>query len=97
MTLDICHLLFVTNIFSKLVMLPRRAVGALIKLYQKTLSPDHGPLRGYYPFGACKYHPTCSEYGYQAVMKFGVIRGLPKAIWRILRCNPWSRGGYDPV
>jgi putative membrane protein insertion efficiency factor len=44
---------------------------------------------------ACKYHPTCSHYAADAVRKHGLVRGSAKAAWRILRCNPWSRGGVD--
>ena len=68
-----------------------------IRLYQRTLSPDHGVFKGRYPYGYCRYHPTCSDYGYEAVKKYGVIKGVFKAIWRILRCNPWSKGGVDNV
>lgn len=88
MTLVSCQLL---------VLSPRKFICACIKLYQKTLSLDHGPLRKYVRVGACKYHPTCSQYGYEAIMKYGVFRGVPMTIWRILRCNPWSKGGIDPV
>ena len=45
----------------------------------------------------CKYYPTCSEYTKQAIEKYGVIKGSIKGIWRILRCNPFSKGGYDPL
>jgi putative membrane protein insertion efficiency factor len=45
----------------------------------------------------CKYEPSCSHYAEQAVRRHGVVRGLALAGWRLLRCNPWSRGGYDPV
>jgi hypothetical protein len=45
----------------------------------------------------CKYHPTCSAYAVEAVRSYGVMRGGVLAAWRILRCNPWSHGGYDPV
>ena len=45
----------------------------------------------------CRYEPTCSHYAEQAVRRYGVVRGLGMAAWRLLRCNPWSRGGYDPV
>ncbi len=44
----------------------------------------------------CKYHPSCSRYAVQAVERFGILRGLVLAVWRVLRCNPWSHGGYDP-
>jgi putative membrane protein insertion efficiency factor len=45
----------------------------------------------------CKYHPSCSEYAMQAVRRHGLVRGSVLAGWRLLRCNPWSRGGFDPV
>jgi putative membrane protein insertion efficiency factor len=45
----------------------------------------------------CRYEPTCSHYAEQAIRRYGVARGLGLAVWRVLRCNPWSRGGYDPV
>jgi putative membrane protein insertion efficiency factor len=45
----------------------------------------------------CRYEPTCSHYAEQAVRRHGVVRGLGLATWRLLRCNPWSKGGYDPV
>jgi len=69
-----------------------------INLYQKTLSPDHGVLfRGRYPNGYCKYYPTCSEYAKQAIAKNGSIKGTLMATKRIIKCNPLSRGGLDPV
>jgi putative membrane protein insertion efficiency factor len=68
-----------------------------IRLYQNTLSFDHGWLSGLYPDGYCRFHPTCSQYGYESVEKYGVARGGAMAVWRILRCNPFSRGGHDPV
>jgi uncharacterized protein len=69
----------------------------LIRLYQKTLSPDHGPLRGRFPQGYCRFHPTCSEYGYQAIERYGPLRGGWLALKRIGRCHPWNPGGIDPV
>jgi uncharacterized protein len=45
----------------------------------------------------CKYEPTCSRYAEQAIRAHGPVKGLGLAVWRVLRCNPWSRGGYDPV
>ena len=68
---------------------------AFIFLYQKTLSPDHGPLKRLHPHGFCRFYPTCSEYGYQVIKKRGILIGIPKTIWRIVRCNPWSKGGID--
>ena len=70
---------------------------SLIKWYQRTLSPDHSPLKQYFPGGYCKYSPSCSEYSYQAIARHGVVKGGWLAAWRILRCNPWSSGGSDPV
>ena len=68
-----------------------------IRLYQETLSLDHGWLKRFFPDGYCRFHPTCSEYGHQAIHKYGLIRGIPLTVWRILRCNPFNRGGDDPV
>ncbi|MFA6410284.1 MAG: membrane protein insertion efficiency factor YidD [Candidatus Buchananbacteria bacterium] len=75
----------------------RLLVLRLIKIYQKTISFDHGIFSGLYPNGFCRFHPTCSEYGYQAIEKYGIIKGGFKALWRILRCNPWNKGGHDPL
>lgn len=63
---------------------------ALIRLYQITISPT-------LPADTCRYFPTCSHYGYQAIYKYGVIKGGWMAFTRLLRCNPWSQGGFDPV
>jgi len=68
----------------------------LIRIYQKTISPDHGVLKGLYPDGFCRYHPTCSEYTAQAIDQNGVVIGCAQGCWRIMRCNPWTHGGYDP-
>jgi putative membrane protein insertion efficiency factor len=67
----------------------RRVVTAPIVGYQRLISPAL-PRR-------CKYEPTCSRYAVEAVTRFGVVRGLVLAAWRLARCNPWSHGGYDPV
>jgi putative membrane protein insertion efficiency factor len=67
----------------------RAAVCAPIVLYRKAISPAL-PRR-------CRYEPTCSSYAIQAIERYGVARGLVLAAWRLLRCNPFSRGGYDPV
>ncbi|MCD4760509.1 membrane protein insertion efficiency factor YidD [bacterium] len=69
----------------------------LIRLYQATLSPDSGWFKIYYPHGFCRYHPHCSEYGYRAIEKYGVVKGILKTIWRLVRCNPLSSGGHDPL
>ncbi|MGN0677466.1 MAG: membrane protein insertion efficiency factor YidD [Ruminococcus sp.] len=62
---------------------------ALIKFYRRFISPVFPPC--------CKYYPTCSQYALEAFRKFGFFRGFLLAFWRILRCNPWSLGGIDPV
>ncbi|HEX4717106.1 MAG TPA: membrane protein insertion efficiency factor YidD [Thermoleophilaceae bacterium] len=67
----------------------RRVLVAPIRGYQRFISPAL-PRR-------CKYHPSCSEYAVQAIRSYGVLRGLVLAAWRLLRCNPWSHGGFDPV
>jgi putative membrane protein insertion efficiency factor len=62
---------------------------APIRLYQRAISPGL-PAR-------CKYHPSCSQYAVEAVRRYGVLRGVVLAGWRLLRCNPWSHGGVDFV
>jgi putative membrane protein insertion efficiency factor len=69
---------------------PRLVVLAVIRLYQKTIS------RGL-PEGTCRFYPSCSHYGYQAIYKYGALKGSAMAAWRVLRCNPFNDGGYDPV
>jgi len=76
---------------------PRMLIVLLIKIYQKTLSLDHGPLKFFHPHGYCRFYPTCSQYGIDAISKYGIFKGGVKTTWRILRCNPWNKGGYDPV
>lgn len=82
---------------TRLTHLPRKAGQLLIVLYQRTLSPDHGMMSALYRYRVCKFHPTCSEYGYTAVGRFGLIKGSWMALKRIWRCNPWSEGGIDEV
>jgi putative membrane protein insertion efficiency factor len=67
----------------------RRTATAPIRLYQRAISPAI-PRR-------CKYEPSCSRYAVQAIERYGILLGLALAAWRLLRCNPWSHGGYDPV
>ena len=75
----------------------QKAVLKSIHWYQEVWSPDHSSRKVLYPYGYCRFTPTCSEYGYTAIEKHGVIKGGVLTIWRILRCNPWSAGGYDSV
>ena len=67
----------------------RALATAPIGAYQRLVSPAI-PRR-------CKYEPTCSRYAVEAIKRYGILRGLVLAGWRLLRCNPWSYGGYDPV
>lgn len=62
---------------------------ALIKFYQTAVSP--------HTKANCRYIPTCSQYGLEAIERFGALKGGALTVWRILRCNPFSKGGYDPV
>ena len=61
----------------------------LVRFYQQDISPRKPPC--------CKYIPTCSQYALEALERFGAVKGTALAVWRVLRCNPFSRGGYDPV
>lgn len=70
---------------------------SLIRVYQKTISFDHGLFRHYYPNGFCRYYPSCSEYAVQAVEKRGMMMGTVLVIRRLVRCNPFSKGGIDNV
>ena len=67
----------------------KRFLIALIRGYQKYISPLIPP--------SCRFQPTCSQYAIEAVQKYGAWKGGAMAIWRILRCNPFCKGGYDPV
>lgn len=67
----------------------RRVLTGMIRFYQKHISLSLPRT--------CKYYPTCSQYAVEAIKKHGPIKGLGLSAWRLLRCNPFSRGGYDPV
>jgi hypothetical protein len=67
----------------------KRILIRMIRWYQRHLSPILG--------ANCKYLPTCSQYAIEAVERHGAVKGSLMALWRIIRCNPFSRGGYDPV
>ena len=67
----------------------RRVALVLIRGYQRAISP-------LLP-SSCRFVPSCSDYGYQAIEKYGIIRGGAMTVWRIMRCNPFNKGGYDPV
>ncbi len=66
----------------------RRLVTAPIRFYSRFISPALPPR--------CRYYPSCSAYAVGSIERYGILRGLVLAVWRVLRCNPWSHGGYDP-
>ncbi len=74
--------LFISNLFKLLVI-------NFIKIYQRFVSP-------FFP-SSCKFSPSCSKYGIEAINKYGVLKGSVLTVKRILKCNPWSKGGYDPI
>ena len=65
-----------------------RPLVALLRGYQRWISPALPPR--------CRYHPSCSAYAVGSIERYGILRGVVLAAWRVLRCNPWSHGGYDP-
>lgn len=67
----------------------RNVLIRMVRYYQKRISPSR-PAR-------CRFTPTCSQYAIEALEKYGVFKGLAKAVWRVLRCNPFGGSGYDPV
>jgi len=67
----------------------KRVLLAIIRFYKKAISPYLPP--------SCRFTPTCSEYAVEAIQKYGAFKGLGLAVWRVLRCNPIGKGGYDPV
>lgn len=69
----------------------------LIRIYQTTTSPDHGNLFFISYPGRCRFYPTCSEYAVSAVRQYGLFKGIVFSLIRILKCNPFYKGGYDPV
>ena len=77
--------------------LPKRTVMVLIRVYQKTLSTDHAFWARPEKFRVCLYSPSCSEYTYQAIEKFGLIKGGLMGTARVIRCNPFATAGFDPV
>jgi len=77
----------------------KKIILKIIRFYQKTLSADHGLFYYFnkFFFLGCRFQPTCSEYTYQAVDKYGAVKGIYLGSKRILRCHPFSKGGYDPM
>jgi putative membrane protein insertion efficiency factor len=77
--------------------LPRNAIVATVRAYQRTLSLDHGPLRHHYPYGYCRHSPTCSQYAIDAVLAHGAAWGSILAMRRILTCHPWRKPDQKKV
>lgn len=76
----------------------KKLILASIRFYQHYLSFDSGLFKYLYiSENACRFTPRCSEYTYQAINKYGILKGMSKGLWRILRCNPWNPGGDDPL
>lgn len=73
-----------------LLNIPKFILLGSIRLYQIVISPALPP-------DTCRFYPTCSHYGYQAIYKHGAIKGTLMAVWRVLRCNPYNPGGFDPI
>jgi len=71
------------------VKIAARPVLAVLRFYKKRVSPGLPP--------SCRFQPTCSEYAYEAIEKYGIIKGGRLSLWRVLRCNPLAKGGWDPV
>ncbi|MBI4253109.1 membrane protein insertion efficiency factor YidD [Candidatus Uhrbacteria bacterium] len=68
-----------------------------ISLYQKLLSPDHSWVKAFFPYGYCRFHPTCSFYMRDAIIRYGFLHGAMRGLWRIVRCNPWNKGGIEHI
>lgn len=69
----------------------------LIRVYQKTISPNHGLFNGGIYYQKCRFYPTCSQYTHQAIESYGVLKGVFLGIKRLVKCHPWHEGGYDPL
>jgi putative membrane protein insertion efficiency factor len=75
----------------------KKIIIAIIELYQKTLSPDHGLFKSKFSHGYCKFYPTCSQYSKESFKKFGLIKALILTIKRLGRCHPWANPQIDLV
>jgi len=69
----------------------KKLVLMLLRLYKKYLSPSNWGLK------TCRFEPSCSQYTYQAIEKYGILKGVRMGLWRVVRCNPWAKGGMDPI
>lgn len=75
----------------------KKSILILVKIYQKTVSPDSGIFSFWLKTRVCRFYPSCSEYAYEAIDKYGVKKGIVLALKRLLSCHPFNPGGYDPV
>lgn len=75
----------------------KKIVLRLIRFYQRTLSGRRGFVGLIFGEASCRFRPTCSEYTYEAIERYGFLRGSVLGLKRIIRCHPFSKGGYDPV
>lgn len=66
-----------------------------IAWYQKIFSPDHGLLSIFFPYGFCRFYPSCSQYAADVIARYGAVRGVLKGVYRLMRCNPWNSGGIE--
>lgn len=80
-----------------IALFPRRVAIALIRVYQATLSPDHGPLKVLFPYGCCIHSETCSMYGKRVIIEDGVVIGSWKTLKRILTCTPWHSPDEEKI
>jgi putative membrane protein insertion efficiency factor len=79
------------NLLHHIVCTPRNLIVSLIGLYQKTLSPDHGPMSPFFPYGYCRHSPTCSQYSKEVILSRGALIGGLLAAKRVLSCNPFTK------
>ena len=77
------------KVFSFISNLIKTALSGVIRFYRRFISPAKAPC--------CRFYPTCSQYAIDAISKHGAVKGTGMAIWRVLRCNPFGKSGYDPV
>ncbi len=84
------------QVFGSLWRIPRSVAVGLIGFYQFTISPDHGALKGLYPYGYCRHHPTCSMYAKNVIAERGLIIGTMMTIGRVLSCNPFVKPSRSP-
>ena len=78
-----------------IVKIPQVLAVSLIEIYQATISPDHGLLKGLYPYGFCHFYPSCSQYAKESIIKKGFIKGSAVGLLRIIKCNPWTHPRVD--